>query len=411
VTIACPDCGTLVGIPPLPRHSDAFCARCARNLESTRGRSVDTALACAVATLLLLLPLNTLPLIKVTLYGQQSEGLLIAGIARLWHQGWILLAGLSGLFVIVVPFVQLMLLVTVLGTIRLGFRPRWLGRTFRWEIWLERWAMVDVSLVALGVGFYYLNVVENIDVRFEPGGFCLIAAGILAMLSRASLDERAVWQAIGGDSSRLPSPAPLGCRTCGLIQPHLAQGAPCARCGAGVRSRKRDAARWTTAMLAASFLLLFPANIFPMNVTTSVFEGRIAYTNFGYVRELWHLGLWPLGVLTFWTGVLTPAVMILALGWCVLSVWRGSNRRLVLKTRVFRLVCESGKWSKTGPFSIVIFVPLVDFGALGTETAAWGATAFIVMVLLIMLAASAFDPRLMWDAQTAAPLDAAPPSA
>ena len=157
-------------------------------------------------------------------------------------------------------------------------------------------------------------------------------------------------------------------------------------------------------MLAASFLLLFPANLFPRNVTTTAFGGRIAYTNFGYERELWHLGLWPLGVLAFWTGALTPAVMILALGWRVLSVWRRSGRRLVLKTRVFRLVCESGKWSKTGPFSSVIFVPLVDFGAFGTEAVAWGATAFIVMVLLVMLSARAFDPRLMWDAAGRAPL-------
>ncbi len=93
-------------------------------------------------------------------------------------------------------------------------------------------------------------------------------------------------------------------------------------------------------MLAASFLLLFPANLFPRNVTTAAFGGRIAYTNFGYERELWHLGLWP----------------------------------------------------------------LVDFGAFGTEAVAWGATAFIVMVLLVMLSARAFDPRLMWDAAGRAPL-------
>lgn len=63
----------------MPRHSNASCARCARNLESTRGRSVNATLACAVATLLLLLPLNTLPLIKVTVYGEQSEGKRLSG--------------------------------------------------------------------------------------------------------------------------------------------------------------------------------------------------------------------------------------------------------------------------------------------------------------------------------------------
>jgi len=42
-------------------------------------------------------------------------------------------------------------------------------------------------------------------------------------------------------------------------------------------------------------------------------------------------------------------------------------------------------------------VPLVHFGSLGSEDAGWGATAFMMMTFLTMVASVTFDPRLMWD--------------
>jgi len=155
-------------------------------------------------------------------------------------------------------------------------------------------------------------------------------------------------------------------------------------------------------LVCAAFILIFPANIYPMN-TSDMLGTQLSYTNFGYVLQLWHLGLWPLGVLTFWTSILNPAVMLACLGWCVLSVWRRSGRRLVLKTRLLRIVAEAGRWSETGPLTIVFFVPLIDFGHLGAEAAGWGATAFIIMTLLSMAASVTFDPRLMWDAASRPP--------
>ncbi|HVC30009.1 MAG TPA: paraquat-inducible protein A, partial [Steroidobacteraceae bacterium] len=99
----------------------------------------------------------------------------------------------------------------------------------------------------------------------------------------------------------------------------------------------------------------------------------------------------------FCTSILTPAAKIFALGWCVLSVWSGSRRHLVTKTKALRLIAELGRWSKTDPFAIVFFVPLVHFGSLGSESAGWGATAFMMMTFLTMVASVTFDPRLMWD--------------
>jgi len=396
LAIACPDCCTLLSFPVLPRRSTAVCLRCHNPIATTIGRSLDAALACSLATLLLLVPADVLPLLAAEAFGRRSRASLIGGITQLWNHEWILLAGLSAIFVILLPAVRLGLLCAVLGALRLHYRPAWLGRAFRWAMWLDRWAMVDVFLVAVAAGYYYLNNVERLALSIQVGGVFLMAAGLLTMLSRATLDEQTVWRAIGADVAAAPGEPATGCSACGLVQPSGGAGTSCLRCGLRVRRRKPHAAARTAALASAAFILLIPANVYPMNI--SVLLGtRATYTSFGYVLQLWSLGLWPLSVLVFWTSIVNPAVMVLSLVWCVISVWRGSDRRLVLKTRLARLVGEAGRWSETSPLSIVFFVPLVDFGSLGAESAGWGATAFILMSLLTIAATVTFDPRELWD--------------
>jgi paraquat-inducible protein A len=397
VATACPDCGTLLSFPPLPRRSTAICLRCHNAIETTIGRSLDVALMCALATLALLPLVDTLPLLSAELLGQRSESSLLAGVVQLWQHDWMVLPALSVIFVIVLPPLRMALLALVLATLRLGFRPPWLGRAFRWAVWLERWAMIDVFLLSVAIGYFYLTTIEHIDVMIRSGGRILLAAGVLTTLTRATLEERTVWRAIGGEPASVPHDSAIGCRACGLIQPPKQEGAPCPRCGARIHVRKPNAAAATAALVSAGFILLLPANISPMN-SSDLLGVHLAYTNFGYVERLWHLGLWPLGVVTFWTSILNPALMMACLGWCVLSARRCSSRLLVLKTKLLRMVAEAGRWTETGPLTIVFFVPLIDFGHLGAETAGGGATAFIVMGLLMMAASVTFDPRLMWDA-------------
>jgi paraquat-inducible protein A len=396
VTIACPDCGTLEELPRLLRRDTAVCIRCRSDLEKTSGRSIGAALACSLATLLLLVPVNVLPLLRVDMFGMHSQNVTAVGVAELWGRGWVLLAGLSALFVILFPFLRFGLLSVILAALRFGRRPAWLGAAFRWSLWLDPWAMIDVYLLAGCIGYFRLINIDQAHVTIEPGGACFIAAAFLTMLSRATLDTRRVWRAIGGETHARQGEPLLGCTTCDLVQPLPREGQRCPRCGARLQLRKPDATLWTAALLIAALALVLPANIYPMNISNHLGQ-QVYYTIMTGVQDLFKAGLYPLGVLIFCTSILTPAAKIFALGWCVLSVWRGSRRHLVTKTRVLRVVAEMGRWSKTDPFAIMFFVPLVHFGSLGSENAGWGATAFMMMSFLTMVASVTFDPRLMWD--------------
>lgn len=402
MTIGCPDCGTVVDLPPLPPRSRAVCRLCRRDLEKTSGRSITAAFCCSFATLLLLIPANALPLLQVGLVGMQVQNVIGEGIAELWRQNWFVISGLTALFVIALPFVIFALLSAVLGCLRFGYRPSWLAPAFRWALWLGPWGMPDVFLLAGFVGYYRLINLGQAHVFIGAGGVCFMAAGFLTMISRAALDQRTVWRALGPEVELLAGCETLSCTTCDLALPLSCEGKPCPRCRAMLRARKIDAMPWTAALLAAAFILFFPAQLLPMNVSMQL-GARKSYTIFTGVRDLFQNGLWPLGILVSCTSIIIPVGKIIAVGWCVLSVWRRSKRRLHAKTEVFRLVAELGRWSKTDPFAIVFFVPLVSFGGLASASAGWGATAFMMMSALTMLASATFDPRLMWDVASAGP--------
>jgi len=360
-------------------------------------------LASSLATFLLLIPSNVFPLIRVELFGMSSANLILVGIGKLWGNQWVLLAAISAALVIAIPFIRFGLLSAVLAVLRFSDRrPDWLGPAFRWAVWLDPWAMTDVFLLASFVGYYRLAHLNAAHVSIEIGGGCFLATGFLTMLSRAALDRRTVWRAIRHEGQPEPGSETVSCTTCDLVRPVSCEGEPCPRCGARLYARKPDAMIRTAALLLGAAAFVLPANIFPMEVSSHLGMSQ-DYTIFTGVRELFENGLWPLGCIIFCTSILIPVLKIVAIGWCVLSVRTRSRSHLVAKTKIFRLVAELGRWSKTDPFTIVFFVPLVKFGGLASANAGWGATAFMMMSLLTMVASNTFDPCLMWDAALSRP--------
>ena len=100
MTIGCPDCGALEDLPPLRPPFQAICRTCRAPLERTLGRSPDAALACALATLVLLLPANLAPLMTVGIMGAERTTVLGSGVAAFWEGGWPILACLVAAFAV-----------------------------------------------------------------------------------------------------------------------------------------------------------------------------------------------------------------------------------------------------------------------------------------------------------------------
>jgi paraquat-inducible protein A len=397
MTIACPDCGTLQELPRLRRGDVAVCPCCRARLERVNARSINAALGCAIATLALLFPANLLTLLQIKLAGVGVETYLASGVFQLVAQGWPLIAVLVFASAVVLPFVRYGLLVVALTSVKLKYPLRWRGDAFRWAILLDRWTMPEVFLVACIISYARIAAQASSVIYVGPGGYCFLAAALFAMLSRALLDRRSVWRAIAPERSVRGSEPVLSCTVCDLVLPLHTEGSPCPRCGHRLRARVPGVKTRTLALIAAALLLYIPANLYPMNVTYFLGTPQ-SYRIVDGVFALFGAGLWPLAVVVSCTSIGVPVAKLVGLGWFLISIRRRSTKHLVLKTRLYRLIDDSGRWSSVDPFIISVLVPLMHYRTLVSTDAGYAAVLFIAVVTLTMAASRTFDPRLMWDA-------------
>ncbi|MGN6666353.1 MAG: paraquat-inducible protein A [Trinickia sp.] len=398
MTIGCPECGALEDMSALPGRTLARCRNCHYPLARARARSVGAALACSRTTFVLLLPGTLAPLMTVHMLGAERSSQLGSGIVVMWRDGFELLAVILGLTGVVLPIVRFSALSVVLSAVLLSWRPQWLGRCYRWTLWLDAWAMPDVYLVGCFIG--YTRVTQQLTGSIDAGGYCFIVAAFMSMLTRATLDRRTVWRAIAPERQVTPGERVLSCTACDLVVPVEEEGRPCPRCALTLRKRKPAAVSRAAALSVAAFVLAFPANIYPM--TTSFQLGHtVSHRIVDGVFELFKAGLWPFGIVIFCTSIAIPFVKLAGMGWFIASVLRRSDKHLRTKTFVYRLIDELGRWSNVDVFTIAAFVPLIRFDGIANARPYDGATAFALVVILTMAASRAFDPRLMWDAAQA----------
>ena len=89
---------------------------------------------------------------------------------------------------------------------------------------------------------------------------------------------------------------------------------------------------------------------------------------------------------------------IAALVLLLVSVQGRWRWRVAERARLYRFIDVIGRWSMIDIFMISILVALVHLGAVANVSPGLGAAFFSAVVLTTMLAATTFDPRLLWDA-------------
>ncbi|MBK8336859.1 MAG: paraquat-inducible protein A [Sterolibacteriaceae bacterium] len=205
-----------------------------------------------------------------------------------------------------------------------------------------------------------------------------------------------------------PTAAQLGllaCDCCGLLSRRAPAGpqrlaAACPRCGAHLHSRKPHSIGRAWAYWIAAVVLYFPANLLPIMQTSSLFDSQ-RDTIMSGVIFLWNDGSWPLALLVFFASVVVPLLKLIALAYLLVTVQIGMSRRRHQRTRLYRMLEFVGRWSMLDIYVVTILVALVHLQSLAEIEAGPGAIAFGAVVVLTMLAAMSFDPRLIWDANPA----------
>ncbi|WP_457675803.1 paraquat-inducible protein A [Thiolapillus sp.] len=171
----------------------------------------------------------------------------------------------------------------------------------------------------------------------------------------------------------------------------------CPRCGSRLYFRKPHSLSRTWALLLASMIFYIPANIYPV-MTNTYLGADTSSTILGGVALFLDEGDWLLALIIFTASILVPLAKMMSLLYLLVNVRRTQPpRRARQQARLYRVTELVGRWSMVDVFVIGILTALVQMGAISTVEPGIGALAFGAVVVLTMMAAISFDPRLIWD--------------
>jgi paraquat-inducible protein A len=188
------------------------------------------------------------------------------------------------------------------------------------------------------------------------------------------------------------------CEVCGLLS-RPAPGADecsCPRCDNELSFRKQNALQRCWACLIGAAICYLPANLLPV-LTTTTAAGAESDTILQGVVLLWSPTGWPLSLIVLAASILIPSAKIATLAYLLIGVQRGSATSNPQRVRLYRMVKLIGRWSMVDVFVDTFTAALVQLQPLMSVEAGPGLFFFAAVVVLTMLAAESFDPRLIWD--------------
>ena len=402
----CPDCGLFQDLPPLPPNGAAACLRCDAILRKTRPAWLDRVIALTLTSAVLYFVAILAPFLSVSIVGQQRDTTMLGLPTAFAEQGAWELGLIVTVTAIVAPGAKIAVMLFVLLGLRAANPPAILPTVFKWYHRIGPWAMVEVFLLGVFVAFTRLGAIATVST-----GIALYAVAALMMTMVASdylLDADGVWEMMEA-RGLVPPPQPrrgerIACHECGRVN-QAADGELCTRCRTRLHLRLPGSVKNTWALLFAAVLLYIPANVFPVMTVTRLGKGAPS-TIIGGAQELLDAGMWPLALLVFVASIMVPMFKLVSLAFMLITLQRRSAWRLEDRTRIYRLVDFIGRWSMIDVFMLATLVGLVQAGVIANIDPGTGAICFGSVVVLTMIAAACFDPRLMWDAAGAGALDA-----
>ena len=170
----------------------------------------------------------------------------------------------------------------------------------------------------------------------------------------------------------------------------------CPRCGGVLHQRKPNSITRTWALVIAAMICYIPANVLPMTVTTSLGNVSADTIMSGVIYFAQH-GSWEIALVIFTASVFIPFVKFIILIYLLLSVQFKSIWRPKDRTILYRATEAVGRWSMVDIYVVTILVALVKLGLIANIEAGPAAIYFAAVVVITMIAAESFDPRLIWD--------------
>lgn len=401
--IACHCCDLVLELHELKPRQKAHCPRCGHLISTGVPNAYNRAVAYALTSLIFLLLSLPFPFLSFQSQGREQETSLLQSGFDLIVQGFPILALLLSLCILLIPALILCGYLLILLPLRAGYCFFWMYSMARALFILHPWGMAEVFLIGVLVSLVKIAGMADLVIGLSFWSYVLFA--LFLIMTITSVDRLQLWQAMdrAHHICRLkPKTEPKGallqglhcCHHCSLLT--SVNQAYCARCGTKLHARVPYSLQKTWAYLLTSIMLYFPANLYPIMHTTLLGSDEPS-TILGGVLTLWQHGSYPIAAVVFIASVLIPVAKMLVLTWLVVSVQAGYEHRIEERVWMYRITELIGRWSMIDVFVVAVLVALVQLGGLISVQPGIATVAFAGVVILTMLSALSFDPRLIWD--------------
>lgn len=192
--IACKICGQVHDLQPLPPGTVATCVRCGSRLAKRTRASLHRTAAFALAALLLYIPANLFPILRLELYGTYAEDTVWRGVVLFFRSGNYLMAAIVFMASILIPVLKILGLLFIVITTISGFERWKLFRTwlFRFIDTIGRWAMLDVFVLSIWVAVVKLGSLASVSPG--PGLLPFGLVVIFTLFASWSFDPQLIWE-------------------------------------------------------------------------------------------------------------------------------------------------------------------------------------------------------------------------
>lgn len=194
--VTCHDCHMLVYIPDGHDHGTR-CPRCHGALHFRKPESLQRTWALLIAAVVLYVPANVYPIMRVTSLGRTQADTIMSGVVHLFEHGMWPLALVVFFASMVVPMAKLFALVHLLVSVQRRSPKKPVERTklYRLTEMFGRWSMVDIYVVAMLAALVQLGSLAQVEA--ELGAVFFGATVVTTMIAAESFDPRLIWDRRG----------------------------------------------------------------------------------------------------------------------------------------------------------------------------------------------------------------------
>jgi len=369
--IACHECSLSVDVPLLNESQKAECPRCGYLLTAIHVNAIQRITVFALCALIFLCAALPFEFLSFTSNGLKNRFSLLDSLNILIENHYVILAVIEIITIFAIPIIILLgLLYLSIGILRR--RPLAKGKVVLKLVFaLMPWSMVEIFLI--GVLVSLIKILSMADIHLGLSFYAFVLFSFFLTLMALHIDKHQLTQLLTGLVEPEYSNKPLKAETVKVNYLSIQQ---------------------TWALIITSIILYIPANTLPI-MTTRLFGQDEPSTILGGVILLWKMGSFPIAIVIFIASIAVPVAKILVLAWLNYSVQNQQGNLTVERIKLYRIAEFIGRWSMIDVFVVIVLVSLIQLGDTMSIYPGQATLAFSGVVVITMLAAMSFDPRLI----------------